>query len=75
MVDKYSAVEKATQMKLSRTEFLMTKTFLLIRITLYFFVLPALRTIWYREPLPPFAQETDGLFGMLWKNIFVFDSA
>ena len=47
--------DKATQLRLSRTELLMTKTFLLIRICIYFFVLPTLRSIWAREPLPPFA--------------------
>ena len=61
-------------MVLSRTELMLTKTFLLIRISLYFFVLPCLRSIWSRMPLAPFAKETDSLFGMLWKNLSVFDS-
>ena len=62
-------------MSLSRTELLMTKSFLLIRIILYFLVIPCLRTIWNREPLPPYDPETtEGLFAMLWKNLFVFDS-
>lgn len=51
-----SKVEEATsQFKLSRTELSLAKTFLLMRICIYFFVLPTLRSIWYREPLPPFA--------------------
>jgi len=45
---------QATQLSLSRTELLLTRTFLVLRICLYFFVLPTLRTIWYREPLPPY---------------------
>ena len=62
-------------MRLSRTETTLIKTLLALRITLYFFILPSLRTIWYRSPLPPFEQGTDGFFGQLWKTIYVFDSA
>lgn len=40
---------------MSRTEVGLTRTFLLMRTTIYFFLIPLLRTIWYREPLPPFA--------------------
>ena len=45
-----------SKMGLSRKELMLTKAFLLIRICLYFFVLPCLRSIWTRMPLAPFAE-------------------
>lgn len=42
--------------RLSRTELGLTKTFLTMRISIYFFIVPALRSIWPREPLAPFSQ-------------------
>lgn len=42
--------------RLSKTELGLTKTFLTMRISIYFFIVPALRSIWPREPLAPFSQ-------------------
>ena len=63
------------KLKLSQREVGLTRSFLLIRITLYFFTVPLLRMIFPRSPLVPFSADTEGLYGRLWKNLFVFDAA
>ena len=54
-MSKLESNKEAKMLSLSYTELKLTKTFLLLRICIYFFVLPTLRSIWPREPLPPFA--------------------
>ena len=61
-------------LKLSPVEKGLARSFLLMRVILYFFVLPLLRSIYPREPLPPYSAETNGLFALIWKNLFVFDA-
>ena len=53
--------EELCQTTLSMTKFGLTKTFLKMRICIYFFIIPALRSIWPREPLAPFSSVSPSL--------------
>lgn len=59
---------------LSASEWQLTRCFLMVRIALFFFVIPVARSLLPRHLLEPHDPKVDSLLGSLASNLDVFDS-